>query len=255
MNGTGRFLEFAVRAPDILSSLSFYKSLGFTEIDTGDVYDHKYAVVSDGDLNLGLHDLDQPSPRMTFVQPDIAKHARSMLDHGFEFSRIMLDDDVFNQLELEDPDRNVLAMLEARTFNLAPDDTGDSACGTWFEMTLPVRDTIRAARFWAAVAPKVSEVREEPTMHMRFDAGGAALGLSESIALEGPSLCFKCDDRDELTRRLQLAGIEADTYPGFEGAFARITAPEGTPLYLFPEDFLGEAYEVEESDDLTEFPR
>jgi hypothetical protein len=70
---------------------------------------------------------------------------------------------------------------------------------------------------------------------MRFDASGVAVGLSESIALEGPSLCFKCHDKDA-------------------GAFLAIRAPEGTMLYAFDEDFLGETYEVAESDDLSEFP-
>lgn len=37
MNTIGRFLEFSVHAPDILESLSFYKSLGFIEIDINDV--------------------------------------------------------------------------------------------------------------------------------------------------------------------------------------------------------------------------
>jgi hypothetical protein len=36
-------------------------------------------------------------------------------------------------------------------------------------------------------------------------------------------------------------------FPGFEGAFAELSAPEGTRIYLFDEDFLGESYIVEES--------
>jgi hypothetical protein len=42
-------------------------------------------------------------------------------------------------------------------------------------------------------------------------------------------------------------------YPGYEGAFAALKAPEGTTLYLFDEDFLGEGIEVDETDDMTEF--
>jgi hypothetical protein len=46
---------------------------------------------------------------------------------------------------------------------------------------------------------------------------------------------------------LDQRGVRYKKYPGFEGAFARIQAPEGTTLFAFAEDFLGEAYEVEES--------
>lgn len=253
MSGAGRFLELSVRTPDILDSLHFYKTLGFTELETADVYSHKYTVVSDGDLNIGLHDREMASPVLTFVQPDLAKHARSMSDAGFDIDRMVLDEDLFNELELHDKDRNPVRMLEARTFYASSEEEENSVCGEWFELTMPVRDTMRAARFWAPIARHVLEVREEPTTHMRFDAGGAALGLSESIALNGPSLCFKCYDADALITVTERAGIQVEDYPGYEGSFARIRAPEGTSLYLFREDFLGEAYEVEEGGDPADF--
>jgi len=81
----GRFLEFSVRTADILESLYFYKTLGFVELEIGDMWSHKYAVVSDGELNIGLHDREFDAPALTFVQQDLAKHAISMSDHGFNF--------------------------------------------------------------------------------------------------------------------------------------------------------------------------
>ncbi len=254
MSTIGRFLEFAVRTPDILESLHFYKSLGFTELESADVYSHKYAVVSDGELNIGLHDREFDSPAVTFVQQDLAKHARSMTDHGFYFDFLRLDEDVFNELGFRDRDNHAVIMVEARTFNMSEDAENDSACGSWFELTLPVRDTVRAARFWAPIAPTLLEMREEPTIHMRFDATGVALGLSESIALKAPSLCFKCADRDGLMALLEQRGFDHEKFPGFEGAFVEIRAPEGTTLYAFDEDFLGEAYEVDENGDASDFP-
>lgn len=255
MSGIGQFLEFSIRTPDILESLNFYKSLGFSELLSADVWPHKYAVVSDGVLNIGLHDREFDSPAVTFVQPELAKHARSMNDHGFHFTKMRLDEDVFNELHLNDRDGHTIMMLEARTFSGGDETDNDSVCGTWFELTLPVRDAMRSARFWAPIAPVVLNMREEPTLHMRFDAGGIALGLSESIALHGPSLCFKCHDRDVVGNVCDRHGFTTQKFPGFEGAFRAIRAPEGTCLYLFDEDFLGEGIVVDESDDLSEFPR
>jgi len=254
VSALGRFLEFSVRTTNILESLGFYKDLGFTELESGDVWKHKYAVVSDGVLCIGLHELAFDAPSLTFVQQDLAKRARSMADHGFDFKLMRLDEDVFNELGLADRDGHRVEMVEARTFHAGNEDDNDSACGTWFELSLPVREAVHSARFWASVAPNLLRVREEPTTHMRFDAGGAAVGLSESIALEGPSLCFKCHDKDVLKSLVEKHGFESQPFPGFEGAFLAIKAPEGTMLYAFDEDFLGETYEVAESDDLSEFP-
>ena len=254
MSTIGQFLEFTVHTPDILESLRFYRSLGFTELECADVYRHKYAVVSDGELNIGRHDAGFDSPAITFVQADLARHARSMTAHGYEFDFARLHEDVFNQLRFKDRDGHSIRMVEARTFHMNEDAENDSLCGNWFELTLPVRDALHAAQFWAPIAPNLLEMREEPTTHMRFDVTGVALGLSESIALDAPSLCFRCPDRAALLAQLELHGFAHEKFPGFEGAFAALRAPEGTTLYVFDEDFLGEAYEVDESGDPADFP-
>ncbi len=254
MSSLGRFLEFSVRTPDILESLLFYKTLGFAELQIGDMWPHKYAVVSDGELNIGLHEREFDAPAIAFVQQDIAKHARSMNDHGFDFSYMQLDEDAFNELHFSDRDRHTICMLEARTFHLSEETENDSLCGSWFELTLPVRDALRAAQFWAPIAPNLLEMREEPTTHMRFEADGVPLGLSESIAVKSPSMCFKCPDRHGLMGLLEQQGLNFEKFPGFEGAFVAITAPEGTTLFAFDEDFLGEKYEVDESGDASDFP-
>lgn len=249
MSSLGRFLEFSVRTPNILESLGFYKMLGFSELEIGDVWPHKYAVVTDGILCIGLHDAHFEGPSITFVQQDLAKRVRTMTDHGFEFRQIQLDEDAFNELGLDDRDGHRVSMLEARTFSGTDEFDNDSACGSWFELSLPVRNAVHSARFWASVAPLVLQFREEPTTHMRFDAGGAAVGLSESIALEGPALCFRCPDRQALLELVERHELKHQEFPGYEGAFVAITAPEGTTMFAFDEDFLGEAYEVEETDD------
>mgnify|MGYP001823971800 FL=1 len=255
MSSLGRFLEFSIRTPDIIESLSYYKLIGFTEREIGDVWTHKYAVVGDGLLDIGLHDREFDAPAIPFVQHDLARRARSMTDHGFDFDVMHLEEDVFNELGLADRDGHRLSMLEARTFTGADEFDDDSILGTWFEVSLPARNAVRSARFWAPVAPNLLRMREEPTVHMRFDVGGAALGLSESIALKAPSLCFICRDKDALFAAIERHNLPHEKFPGYEGAFVALRAPEGTMLYAFDEDFLGELIEVEESDDLSEFPQ
>jgi len=243
----GRFLEFSVQTPDIMESLAFYKFLGFQELETGDIWPHKYAVVSDGELNIGLHEGKFDTPALTFVHQDLALQARAMSAREFEFEYLRIDDDVFNELGFLDRDNNLVTMIEARAFSPADEDFNHSLCGGWFETSLPVKDALRAARFWAPLAPELLRLREEPTTHMRFNAAEMSLGLSESIALDGPSLCFRCKDKDTVWTAIARHGFSFKEYPGFEGAFMALHAPEGTTLYLFKEDFLGESYEVAET--------
>ncbi|MEO1202416.1 MAG: hypothetical protein AAFX10_06900 [Pseudomonadota bacterium] len=253
MSNIGKFLEFSVHTDDILESLSFYKLLGFTERETSDAWSHKYAVVSDGVLSIGLHEREFDAPALTFVKPNLTKRARKMSDGGIDFSYLQLGDEAFNELRFNDRDRNPVMMVEARTYMGDEDEDNDSVLGTWFELSLPSKDAVRGAHFWAPLAPVILNVREEPTMHMRFDAGGIPVGLSESIALEGPSLCFRCPDRTALNASCERHGFELEMYPGYEGAFAVMRSPDGIALYLYDEDFLGEGIVVEESSDLSAF--
>jgi len=234
----GKFLEFSVHAPDIIESLAFYKTLGFSELESGDVWPHKYAVVSDGELCIGLHDRDFEEPAITFVQRDLAKHARAMSDHGFDFNLLKIDTDVFNELGFRDRDGNMISMVEARTFTPPPEDVEKSMCGNWFELSLPAKDAMRAGRFWAPLAPAMIELREQPTPHLRFDAAGMPLGLSEHNALRSPSPCFVCDDLTSVLADVETHGLSIDTNPRYESSFVSIQAPEGTTLYLFEADFL-----------------
>lgn len=247
MNLLGKFLEFSVQTEDILESLAFYKSLGFSELAIGDVWQHKYAVVSDGEVNIGLHQREFDSPSITFVHPDVAKYARIMSSNGLEFSILKIDDDVFNELGFKDCDGHMIRLLEARTFSPPDDDLQPSLCGELLEAVLPAHNVVRTGRFWAPLTPVLLRIREEPTTHMRFDAAGLPLGLSESTALRKPSLCFKCRDREALDAAVERHGLRHREFPGFEGAFTELVAPEGTTLYLFEQDFLGEPYIVEES--------
>ena len=246
----GRFLEFSIHTSDIIESLSFYKLLGFQELEIGDVWSHKYAVVSDGELNIGLHEGKFEASALTFVHQDLAQQARSMSDRGFDFQYLKVDQDVFNELGFLDRDKNLITMIEARAFSPGDEDMDHSLCGGCFEISLPVKDAVRAAQFWAPLAPELLRLREEPTTHMRFNAAGISLGLSESIALDGPSLCFRSEDKDVVWRAIARHGFTFKEFPGFEGAFMALQAPEGTMLYLFKEDFLGELYEVVETDEI-----
>jgi hypothetical protein len=245
----GRFLEFSVYTADIIESLHFYKLLGFNELDTGEIWPHKYAVVSDGELNIGLHEGKFEGPALTFVHQDLARQARSMSARDFEFEYLRIDEDVFNEVGFFDRDNNLLTMMEARSFSPADEDISESLCGEWYEITLPVKDAVRASLFWAPLAPELLRMREEPTTHMRFNAANMSLGLSESIALEGPSLCFRCDDKEIIWTAIAKHGFTFKEFPGFEGAFMALQAPEGTMIYLFHEDFLGAPYEVAEGED------
>jgi len=136
----GRFLELGLAAPDILESLHFYRTLGFTELAVGEVWPHKYAVVTDGRIFIGLHEHPVDSPVITLVQPSLRQHVLTLQDAGTPFELTRLGEDEFNLAVLHDPDGLAVMLVEARTYSPAPETPPASLLGECLELALPVRD-------------------------------------------------------------------------------------------------------------------
>src|SRR3974390_2813214 len=96
----GRFLELSVPSARILESWQFYQRLGFTPAIVGEIWPHRYSVVTDGRLALGLHDEGGVrATLLTYVLPELARHLPALEALGIEFDRRQLGDDAFNEGE------------------------------------------------------------------------------------------------------------------------------------------------------------
>ena len=233
-----RFLEISLPSANVAESLHFYLKLGFRELPTADIWPHHYAVVTDGQLCIGLHGREQPAPALTMIMQDLADTVRR-IDAAFVVSGSSLDDDAFNEVLLRDPDDHLLALVEARTFSPGVEPGQRSSLGRCLEYTLPARDAVDSARFWAPYAPKSLAVMEAPSTHFRFNAGGLPIGISERSRARQAFLSFACDDlataglaADSAGTRLEPAGNAAP------GAIGWLRSPEGLDIALFDADFL-----------------
>jgi catechol 2,3-dioxygenase-like lactoylglutathione lyase family enzyme len=233
-----RFLEISLASANVAESIHFYLKLGFRELPTGDIWPHHYAVVTDGQLCIGLHGREQPGPAVTMIMHGVADTVQR-IDADTVVSGGRLDDDAFNEVLLTDPDGHLLALVEARTFSPGVETGGASSLGRCLEYTLPARDALEGARFWAPYAPKSLAVMETPSMHFRFDAGGLPIGISERSRQRQAFLSFACDDlataglaADAAGSRLEPAGKAAP------GAVGWLRSPEGLGFALYEADFL-----------------
>jgi len=136
MSSLGQFLEFSVPAPDLGASLDFYLRLGFSEVRVNDIRPRGYAAVTDGQIVIGLHASGLDKPALAFVRPDLARHARALVDAGTELEFQRLDNDQFNEVGLQTPDGQLLVLLEAPTFSVPEDDHPAPVIGRCTEVTL-----------------------------------------------------------------------------------------------------------------------
>lgn len=232
----GRFLEVSVHAPSVLESLEFYQKLGFSQAEVGETWTHPYGVVTDGRLCIGLHQYEFDSPALTFVKPDLWRHLEELEGLGVDFAFRKLGDNVFNEAGFYDPNRQMVTLIEARTFSppaRGPSET--SWCGYFSEFGIPSRDLETSRQFWERLGFVAAGENGQPFPRLTLTSDFVDLGLYATHELRRPVLTFIDPETPSRIARIAKLGIEPSPRlpPVFDPrTTAMYLAPEGTPLLL-----------------------
>jgi len=232
----GRLLELAIATPDIAASVQFYERLGFRQLITGDAWRHRYGVLGDGRIHLGLHERAMPSPALTFVLPQLASAQPRLRAANFEPELAALGEDELHQLRLRDPGGHAVMLLEARTYSpAAPGTPLQSLCGYFSHLSLPQADYEAARAFWERAGFVALSPEDQPFPHLPLTSDHLDLGFHQRRTFDAPLLVFECADLQASLARLRERGIAPSALlpRGLVSArSALIEAPEGTALLL-----------------------
>jgi len=223
MPDLGRFLEFSVPAPDLAASLDFYLQLGFSEVPVNDIRPRGYTAVTDGQIVIGLHNAGLDEPALTFVRPDLARHALALADAGADIEFQRLGADQFNEAGLRTADGQLLLLLEAPTFSATDIDIQSPLIGRCTELVLGCTTADQTSSFFETAGFLGTQGDPDDTVRL------AAPGLSIALRVEarrGVTLCF--EPPGDWRAQLAMRGISARP----EGRDHLLTTPEGTRLQL-----------------------
>ena len=185
----GRFLELSVWSRDIAASVAFWESLGFQHAVVGDTWKHRYAVLSDGRLVLGLHEYEFASPSLTWVRPDLAEAIAGIKALGVAFDFAKTGADEFNEAGFRDPAGQVVTLLEARTWSPGFERTRPaSPLGHFREYRYAATDPAATVAFWE----RLGLVSDADGHGPRAVAGG--ISLAPRTGITRPELVFEHDD-------------------------------------------------------------
>lgn len=218
-----KFLEISLPAADVQGALDWYRALGFTELTTADIRQWHYAVVSDGEICLGLHGSQIDQCGLTFVRPELADYVRSREAAGAEFdvARIGIDD--FHEALLRDPVGNCAVLVEARTFSSAP-DIDPPLLGTLTGVKIPCSDPEASAEFWGNFG--FISVQSADQDGVELHAADITLLLEPGI--RELTLTYQPADSNVALAELAQRGITARNTPHGK----ELRAPDGTRIIL-----------------------
>ena len=230
----GRFLELAIATQDILASVQFYAQLGFEQRVTSDAWPHRYGVVGDGRIHLGLHECRLPSLAPSFALPGLERAQGRLHAAGFEPELVQLGPDALHHVRLRDPGGHAVVLQEARTFS--PTDPGaQSLCGYFVHLSLPQPDFSRAQEFWERGGFIAWPQQDQPFAHVPLTSDRLDLAFHQPRSFDAPLLLFECADLAATIARLRECNVPlSDQRPrGVTAARSVvIEAPEGTALLL-----------------------
>jgi catechol 2,3-dioxygenase-like lactoylglutathione lyase family enzyme len=238
----GVYHEISVRTDDILASVEFYETLGFRQCVAGDTWPHPYGVLTDGRIFVGLHQYRFPSPAITFVRHDIARHASEFTALGIELAFAKTGDESFNEIGFLDPAGQMITILEARTYSPPPADARsaqESRCGWFSEFSIPTADFAASAAFWERLGFVAHTEAETPYLSQPLISDRLTLALHRPRTCDQPMLVFRDPAMRQRVAALHEAGIALDPElpRGLDpAANAMLRSPEGTPLLLLQED-------------------
>jgi hypothetical protein len=230
-----RFHEISVTTLDIGASIDFYERLGFWQAPTGDAWPHRYGVVTDGRMVLGLHEAPD-FDAITFVHPDVAQVAGTLDETGVPLTLRQTDPEVFNRIEFADPAGQAIRVLAARTFSPADASAErQSACGYFAHYSMPARDSAAVAAFWEPLGFVAMPEESDPYPHQSLTSDGINLALHSPRLLPGLALVFCEEAMAAKISSLRQAGVVFDASLPRGLATddnALLEAPEGTLLLL-----------------------
>lgn len=231
----GRFLELGCATRDISASVQFYEQLGFKQLITGDAYSHCYGVLSDGRLQLGLHECAMPTPALTFVLPELARAQPHLANAHAAIEQAQLGEERLNQLRLRDPAGHAVLLLEARTFSPAPPTATQTLCGHFLHLSLPQSDFEVARSFWESAGFIAWSEQAQPYAHVPLTSDALDLAFHRHHTFAGSLLVFECADLPQQLQRLRELNISISTQlpRGLDRRRAALLeTPEGNSLLM-----------------------
>lgn len=220
----GSFLELSVWTRDIARSAAFWEALGFEHGAVGDTWQHRYAVLSDGQLVLGLHEYEFDSPALTWVRPGLADALPGFRALGIEFDFAKTGADEFNEAGFRDPAGQVVALLEARTWSRTFERARPATLlGHFRDYRYGAQDPAATVQFWE----RLGLVSDADDKGPRAVADG--ISLAPRVGLTGPELVFEHTDLAAAAMALAERGFSARQGAGGELLLA---APDGLQIRI-----------------------
>lgn len=246
----GPNIEISLSVADLSKSLTFYDKLGLKKVDGGEK-PYPWAVVSDGQFHLGLHQREFSSPTLSYFGLGILSERITYLPElGVRLDNIqklepsqgiqnseLLHRVKFMTAEFESPEgqRVFLADLASDVATTPAGRKFFSNCEQSGELSLRTEDVSAAVAYWEQLGFKLVAGGDRPYPWATVSDSLIRLSLHQTPRLVQPTLTYFAPNMPERLKRLRGRGVKfVAEHKDKKGrrAGAVIESPDGQLFFL-----------------------
>ncbi len=235
----GDTVHVTIGVPDLAASLAFYGQIGFGITEQADE-PYPWAILSDGQLVLGLHQDGLVYRGLTYFAPDMGDRVEALAALGLEFVARREDQGRFIQAIFVGADNLAISLIAYGGHDHEPPlSQPNPRLKTFGEYSLGVTDLEASIAYWQQLGFELAHRDKAPYPWAILRDGLMILGLHQQTEFSGPAITYFAPDMPARIQGLAEAGVPlVREFANAEGiiAGAKLVAPDGQEILLFTAD-------------------
>jgi len=234
----GDVVQISIGVPDLAEAVSFYESLGFSQI-AANQEPWPWAQFSDGRNLILLNQDGNIYMGLNYFSTNVAEKVAEIEAAGVSFMHKQQQNGTLQTAIFGDQNGLMVGLINHEAAEM-PHPTGYPLChcGKFGELAVAVNDFGETAAFWQQFGFEPTHTSNEPYPWGIFNDGRIILGFYESTEFSdsSPALTYFAPDMPERVECVRQAGIPfASEMPDEAGVVrsATLKGPAGEAIFMF----------------------
>jgi predicted lactoylglutathione lyase len=226
----GDYVQISLAVEELDSSLSFYKKLGFTEIEIKRETQIPWAIITDGFNIFMLSQNDFPSPTFTYYGRDGEKRIQVFQNRGLLFHKIFKSPAGNVTALTADPNGLNLTLIDFNSSKL-PTTSGvpDNIIGKFSQLAIPSKDLQESLQFWQKAG---FTLLENQAKYAKLSDNLITIGLYQNQEMDYKILIYHSQDLKKVRKNILDAGISLENAYPEKNDLISFQSPDGQKIII-----------------------
>jgi len=226
----GDYVQISLAVEELDSSLSFYKKLGFTEIEIKREAQIPWAIITDGANIFMLSQNDFPSPTLTYFGRNGEERMQVFQNSGLSFHKIFKSPAGNTTALTADPNGLNLTLIDFNSSKL-PGTSGvpESNIGNFSQLAVPTNDIKESLQFWQKAGFTLVESQAN---YAKLSDNLITIGLYQNQEIDYITLIYFSQDLKKVRKNITDAGISLENVHAERSVVISLQSPDGQKIII-----------------------